>query len=65
MPDFGKFADKAKEMAGEHPDQVQEGLQKVGDEVDQKTGDRFSGQIQQGEQRAEGYLGDDNQNQNQ
>jgi hypothetical protein len=63
MPDFGEFVDKAKEMAGEHPDQVQEGLQKVGDEVDQKTGNRFSDQIQQGEQRAEDYLGDGGQNQ--
>ncbi|HEY3732396.1 MAG TPA: antitoxin [Streptosporangiaceae bacterium] len=69
MPDFGEFADKAKEFAGEHPDQVQEGLDKAGDFLDQKTGGRFGDQIKEGEQRAENFLGaggqgDDGQDQN-
>lgn len=63
MPDFGEMADKAKEFAGEHSDQVQEGLDKGGDFADQKTGDRFSDQIKDGEQKAEDYLGDGGQNQ--
>jgi hypothetical protein len=57
MPDFGEFADKAKELAGEHSDQVQEGLDKVGDFVDQKTGGRFGDQIKEGDQQAGNYLG--------
>ncbi len=57
MPDFGEFADKAKELADEHPDQVDEGLQRTGDFADQQTGGRFGDQIEQGEKSAEGFLG--------
>jgi hypothetical protein len=63
MPDFGEMADKAKEFAGEHSDQVQEGLEKAGDFADQKTGGRFSDQIKDGEQKAEDFLGNGGQNQ--
>lgn len=61
MPDLGGFADKAKELADQHPDQVKEGVEKAGDFADQKTGNRFDNQINQGEQRAEDYLGDGGQ----
>ena len=57
MPDFSEFEDKAKQLASEHPDQVDEGLKRAGDIADQRTGGRFGDQIQQGEQRAEDYLG--------
>lgn len=57
MPDLGGFADKAKEFADQHSDQVDQEVQKAGDAVDQKTGGRFGNQIDQGEQQAEGYLG--------
>jgi hypothetical protein len=57
MSDLGGFADKAKEFAGEHPDQVDKGVEKAGDLADEKTGGRFDDQIQEGEQRAEDYLG--------
>jgi hypothetical protein len=56
MPDFGDLADEAKKFAGEHSDQVKEGLEKVGDFVDEKTGNRFGDQIDKGEQQAENYL---------
>lgn len=56
MPDFGDLADKAKEFAGEHSDQVNEGIEKAGDAVDDKTGNRFGDQIKQGEQKAEDFL---------
>jgi hypothetical protein len=69
MPDFSEMADKAKQLAGEHPDQADEGLDKVENVAEEKTGGRFDNQIQQGEQRAEDFLGtggqDQNQNQNQ
>ena len=57
MPDFGEFADKAEQFAKDHPDQVDEGMQRAGDELNQQTGGRFGNQIQEGEQRAEGYIG--------
>jgi MT0933-like antitoxin protein len=56
MPDFGDMMDEAKKFAGEHSDQVDEGLQKAGDVVDEKTGNRFGDQIDKGEQAAENYL---------
>jgi hypothetical protein len=56
MPDFGDLADEAKKFAGEHSDQVKEGLEKVGDFVDEKTGNRFGDQIDKGEQQAENFL---------
>ena len=61
MPDFSEFEDKAKQLASEHPDQVDEGLKHAGEFADQRTGGRFGDEIQQGEQRAEGYLGTSNQ----
>ena len=57
MPDFSEFEDKAKQVASEHPEQVDEGLKRAGEFADQRTGGRFGDQIQQGEQRAEDYLG--------
>jgi MT0933-like antitoxin protein len=62
MPDFGELADEAKKFAGEHSDQVKEGLEKAGDFVDEKTGNRFGDQIKKGEEQAENYLGDGGQN---
>jgi hypothetical protein len=56
MPDFGDLADEAKKFAGEHSDQVDQGLEKAGDFVDDKTGNRFGDQIKDGEQQAENYL---------
>ena len=61
MPDFSEFEDKAKQLASEHPDQVDEGLKRAGEFADQRTGGRFGDEIQQGEQRAEGYLGTSDQ----
>lgn len=61
MPDLGGFADNAKEFAEEHPDQVDKGVEKAGDLADEKTGGRFSDQIQQGEQRAGDFLGQGDQ----
>jgi len=57
MPDFSEFEDKAKQLASEHPDQVDEGLKRAGEFADQRTGGHFGDEIQQGEQRAEGYIG--------
>ena len=57
MSESGGFMDKAKEFADEHPDQVDQGMDKAGNFADEKTGGRYSNQIQEGEQRAEDFLG--------
>jgi hypothetical protein len=57
MPDFSEYADKAKQFASDHPDQADEAVEKAGQFADEKTGNRFDSQIQQGEQRAEQYYG--------
>jgi hypothetical protein len=38
------FTDKAKEFADDHDKQVDQGIQKAGDQVDQRTGDKHSSQ---------------------
>jgi MT0933-like antitoxin protein len=67
MPDFRKMAEKAKRFAGKHPDKVNQGLDKAEKFAEEKTGGRFDSQIQQGEQKAEDFLGvvDQDQNKNQ
>jgi len=68
MPDF---MDEAKQLASEHSDVVDSGLDQAEQFADQKTGGKFDSQIQAGEQQAEGFLGvtdqdnQDNQDANQ
>ena len=57
MPNFGGFMDKVKKLAGKHPDQVNQGMDKAEQAVDQKTGGKYESQVQQAGDRAEGYLG--------
>jgi hypothetical protein len=62
MPDW---MDEAKNLASEHSDVVDKGLDQAEQEAENKTGGRFDSQLQEGEQQAEGFLGADNQgNQN-
>jgi hypothetical protein len=63
MPDFGEMADKAKDFAGEHDKQSDEGLDKAADFADDKTGNKYDSQIQSGEDKAEKYLGVEDQDQ--
>ena len=58
---FDEIKDKAEELAKEHPDQVNEGLEKAGEFLNEKTGDKFGDQIEQGENFAREQLGSDNQ----
>jgi hypothetical protein len=58
MPDF---MDEAKNLASEHSDIVDKGLDQVEQEASDKTGGKFDSQLQEGEQQAEGFLGSDNQ----
>ena len=65
MPDFGEMADKAKDFAGDHDKQSDEALDKATGFVDDKTGNKYDSQIQSGEDKAENYLGVEDQDQNQ
>ena len=62
MPDW---MDKAKDLAGEHADVVNKGLNEAEEFAKDKTGGKFDSQIESAEDQAEGYLGTDQQgNQN-
>jgi hypothetical protein len=62
MPDF---MDEAKNLADEHSDLVNKGLDQVEQDAENKTGGRFNSEIQGAEQQAEGFLGTDQQGQQQ
>lgn len=49
---IGDFVDKAKDLAAENKDKVKEGIEKAGDFIDEKTGGKFSDQVDQGEEAA-------------
>lgn len=62
MPDW---MDEAKDLAGEHADVVDKGLDQAGQVAENKTGGKFDSEIEGAEQQAEGFLGTDQQgNQN-
>jgi hypothetical protein len=65
MPDFGDMANKAKDFAGEHDKQSDEAFDKATEFADEKTGNKYDSQIQSGEDKAEGYLGVQDQDTNQ
>jgi hypothetical protein len=52
------FLGKAKDFADKHDDQVDEGLEKAGDQVDQRTGDKYSSQIDKGVDAAQQHTGE-------
>jgi hypothetical protein len=52
------FLDDAKRLVDEHEDQVDAGIEKAGDLVDEKTGDKYAGQIDKGQEFIEGKTGD-------
>ena len=58
MPDF---MDEAKNLASEHSDVVDKGLDQAEQFAEDKTGGKFDSQIEGGENQVEGFLGMDNQ----
>jgi hypothetical protein len=52
------FLDKAKEFADKHDKQVDQALEKIGDEVDKRTKHKYSGQIDSGVDQAQRRTGD-------
>jgi len=57
------FMDEAKNLAGEHADIVNKGLNEAEQVAENKTGGQFDSEIQGAEQQAEGFLGTDQQGQ--
>lgn len=42
------FMDKAQDFADKHDKQVDQGIDKAGDQIDQRTGEKYSDQIDRG-----------------
>jgi hypothetical protein len=57
MPDFEELMDKAKDLAGKHPDQVHQGVEKAEEFLEKKLGGEFGDQVEQGGNLIEGFLG--------
>lgn len=51
------FLDEAKKFADQHDKQVDEGIQKVGAEVDQHTGDKYRREVDKGVNEAQQHTG--------
>jgi hypothetical protein len=51
------FADKAKDFADQHDKQVDEGIEKAGDQVNQRTGDKHESQVDKGVDAAQQRTG--------
>jgi antitoxin protein of toxin-antitoxin system len=55
---FNELTQKARDFARQHPDKVEQGLDKLGELTDQKTGGKYSGQIDKGEELIKERLGE-------
>jgi MT0933-like antitoxin protein len=55
---MGGFMDKAKDLAEQHDDKVDQGLEKAGDFADQRTGGKYDEQIDKGVDTAQERTGD-------
>ena len=54
---LGDIVNKAKDLAADHPDQVNQGIDKAGDAVDAKTGGQHASQVDKAQEAATGHLG--------
>jgi MT0933-like antitoxin protein len=60
---MSEFMHEAEQMASEHPDIADKGVQEAGQMAEQDTGGKFDSEIQGAEQQVEGRLGGDQGNQ--
>jgi hypothetical protein len=54
--DAKQLAEKAKDLADGHPEQAKAALEKAGDLIDEKTGDKYQAQVDKAQQFVEGRL---------
>jgi hypothetical protein len=55
------FMDKSKDFADQHDEQVDKGLERAGDEVDERTGDKYGEKIDKGVDEAQERTGQGDQ----
>ena len=58
---MGDFMNKAKNFADDHDEQVDKGLERAGDEVDERTGGKFGEQVDKGVDAAQERTGEGDQ----
>jgi hypothetical protein len=51
------FFDEAKKLASEHSDIADKGLDEAAKQAEQRTGNKYNNQIEEGEEKLEGFLG--------
>jgi hypothetical protein len=55
------FMDKAKTLADEHDDKIDKGLERAGDEADERTGGKYGDKIDKGVDEAQERTGEGDQ----
>jgi hypothetical protein len=55
------FMDKAKDAVDQHDEQVDQGLQRAGEEADKRTGNKYSEQVDKAVDQAQGRTGEGDQ----
>ncbi len=55
------FMDEAKDFADQHDEQVDNGLDKAGEQIDERTGNKYTEQIDKGVEQAQQRTGDNQQ----
>jgi hypothetical protein len=53
---IGDFVDKAKDLAAENKDQVDDVIDRAGDMIDEKTDGKYSDQVDQGQEAAKDFV---------
>jgi hypothetical protein len=49
--------DKVKGLLGQHSDKAEQGIDKAGETINDKTGDKYSDQVESAQQKAKDMLG--------
>ncbi|GGM29806.1 antitoxin [Dactylosporangium sucinum] len=55
---MNSFFDKVKDLAGQHDDKVDAALDKVGDQIDERTGNKYSDHIDKAVDAAKEHTGE-------
>lgn len=54
---IGDMVNKAKDLAADHPDQVDQGIDKAGDAADARTGGQHASQVDKAQEAVKDRLG--------